>query len=282
MVRAFCVTVVLISAATVVLPAQRNRARDRSDRTFGLSQDEWCREERRADFCEVREETIPNSNTIYLDARGNGGVSVRGWDRSETHMRARITVRDDSRDDAQKLAKEITITTTGGRIHADGPERDRRRRDRYDDDRYWTVAYELQVPRKADLTVDATNGGIVVEDVRGRVDAHTVNGGIALNDVGGQIRGETVNGGLHVELAGEKWDGPGLDLKTVNGGVDLRVPSNFSGELEARTSNGGISVDFPITVSGLLNRRQINATLGSGGPRLRLSAVNGGISISRR
>jgi hypothetical protein len=265
--RALCVAAVLLSAAAVVLPAQRNR-----DRDFGLSQDEWCRDERRADFCEVREQTIPNGNTVYLDARGNGGVAVRGWDRSETRVRARITVWDDSREAAERLAKEIRITTSGGRIRADGPERDRnrnRRRDRRDDERWWTVAYELQVPRKADL--------------RGRIDAHTVNGGIQLNDVGGDIRGETVNGGLHVELGGERWDGPGLDLKTVNGGVTLRVPSNFSGELDARTANGGISVDFPITISGLINnRRQITGTLGSGGPRLRLSAVNGGITIARR
>ena len=279
MMRAFCVTALLLSAAAVVLPAQRNR-----DRDFGLSQDEWCREDRRADFCEVREETIPNSNTIYLDARGNGGVAIRGWDRSETRVRARITVYDDSREAAERLAKDIRITTTGGRIRADGPDRDRDRRRRrdWDDYRWWNVAYELQVPRKADLSVDATNGGINIEDVRGRIDAHTVNGGIQLNDVGGDIRGETVNGGLHVELAGEKYDGPGLDLKTVNGGVTLRVPSNFSGELDARTANGGIAVDFPITVSGLINRRQLTATLGSGGPRLRLSAVNGGITIARR
>jgi hypothetical protein len=279
MTRAFCVTALLLSAAAVVLPAQRNR-----DRDFGLSQDEWCREDRRADFCEVREETIPNSNTIYLDARGNGGVAVRGWDRSETRVRARITVYDDSREAAERLAKDIRITTTGGRIRADGPDRDRDRRRRrdWDDYRWWNVSYELQVPRKADLSVDATNGGINIEDVRGRIDAHTVNGGIQLNDVGGDIRGETVNGGLQVELAGEKYDGPGLDLKTVNGGVTLRVPSNFSGELDARTANGGIAVDFPITVSGLINRRQLTATLGSGGPRLRLSAVNGGITIARR
>lgn len=281
MVRALCVAAVLVSAASVVLPAQRDRDRGR-DREFGLSQDDWCREARRVDVCDVREETIPNTNTINLDARGNGGVAVRGWDRSETKMRARITIVDESRQAAERIAKEITITTTGGRIRADGPERDRGRRKGWDDDRYWTVAYELQVPRRAELTIDATNGGIDVRDVRGRVDARTVNGGIQLNDVGGDIRGETVNGGLHVELGGEKWDGAGLDLKTVNGGVTLRVPPNFSGELDARTSNGGISVDIPMSVSGLLNRRQIHGTLGAGGPRLRLSAVNGGITIARR
>ena len=282
MFRVICVTAVLLSTTAAVLPAQRDRDRDR-DRTFGLSQDEWCRQDRRADFCEVREETLRNTSTIDLDARGNGGVIVRGWDRSDVQMRARITVWDDSREAAEKLAKEIRITTTGGRIEADGPRDRRRDRRNWDDDRYWSVAFELQVPRKADLRIDATNGGIVIEDVRGRIDAHTVNGGIVLGDVNGDIRGETVNGGLRVDLANEKWDGPGLDLKTVNGGVRLAVPTGFSGELDARTANGGIAVDFPITVSGLLNsRRQITGTLGSGGPRIRLSAVNGGIVISRR
>jgi Putative adhesin len=276
MVRAICVTALLMTTAAV-LPAQRNR-------DFGLSQDEWCREGRRADVCEVREETISSQNLIDLDARGNGGVVVRGWDRPDVHVRARIMVFDDSRDAAERVAKEIQMTTAGGRIRVDGPERDRdRRRYRWDEDRYWTVAFELEVPRRADLRIDATNGGIRIDDVRGRLDAHTINGGIQLSDVGGDIRGETVNGGLDVRLAGEKWDGPGLDLKTVNGGVNLAVPNGFSGELDARTANGGISVDFPITVTGLLNhRRQIQATIGSGGPRIRLAAVNGGITISRR
>jgi len=282
MVRAICVTAVLLTATAAVLPAQRNRDRDR-ERSFGLSQEEWCREARRVDFCEVREETLTKTSTIDLDARGNGGVAIRGWDRDDVQMRARVTVRDDSRDAAAQVAKDIQITTTGGRIRADGPRDRRRDRRDWDDDRYWSVAFELQVPRKADVRVDATNGGIVVEDVRGRIDARTVNGGIVLGDVNGDIRGETVNGGLRVELANEKWDGPGLDLKTVNGGVTLAVPTGFSGELDARTANGGISVDFPITISGLINnRRQIRGTLGSGGARITLSAVNGGISISRR
>jgi hypothetical protein len=276
------VTTVLLAVTAAVVPAQRNRDRDRR---FGLSEEEWCRQDRQADFCEVREETLRNQSTVDLDARGNGGVAVRGWDRPDVQMRARVTVWDEIRDAAAQVAKQIQITTTGGRIRADGPgdRRDRRRSRNRDDDRYWSVAYELQVPRKADIRVDATNGGIIIEDVNGRIDAHTVNGGIVLGDVNGDVRGETVNGGVRVELANEKWDGPGLDLQTVNGGVSLAVPSGFSGELDARTANGGVAVDFPITISGMINnRRQIRGTIGSGGPRIRLSAVNGGISISRR
>jgi hypothetical protein len=167
--RLWCLIAALLAVTAAVLPAQRNRDRDRR---FGLSEEEWCRQDRRADFCEVREETLSNQSVIDLDARGNGGVAIRGWDRPDVQVRARVAVWDDSRDAAAQVAKDIDITTTGGRIRADGPRRDRRSFRRWDEDRYWSVAYELQVPRKADIRVDATNGGIVVEDVRGRIDAH--------------------------------------------------------------------------------------------------------------
>ena len=268
----------LTTAAVASVPAQRDR-----DRDFGLSQDEWCRAERRADVCEVREDTISNTRVVDLDARGNGGVSVRGWDRPDVHLRARVAVYGESESDARAIASEIKLTTTDGRIRVEGPSRDRGRRSWWEGGRGWSVAFELQVPRSAELTIGATNGGVSIEDVRGRMDVHTVNGGISLDDVSGDIRGETTNGGVQVRVAGGKWEGPGLDVRTVNGGINLALPPDLSAELEARAVNGGIRVDYPLTVSGLINsRREIRGTIGSGGPRIRASATNGGITVTRR
>jgi hypothetical protein len=281
MIRAACVTTALLLSAAVILPAQsRNR-----DRDFGVSQDAWCREAREADFCEVREDTLRNLNVVDIDARGNGGVSVRGWDRDEVHVRVRIIAHARNEADARNLARETRLTTSGGRIRMEGPRsddrgnRDRRWRDR----EWWSASYEVQMPRNARLTVDATNGGIIVEDVRGSVDAETTNGGLVFYDVSGDIRGRAVNGGVNVELTGDSWQGAGLDVRTTNGGVRVLLPTNFSAELEARAVNGGISVDFPITVPGLRNnRREVRATIGSGGPPIRVATTNGGVRIGRR
>ena len=274
MPRTLLMTVLALTTAAVAsVPAQRDR-----DRDFGLSQDEWCRADRRADVCEVREDTLANTRVVDLDARGNGGVSVRGWDRPDVQVRARVAVYADSDSEARAIASEIKLTTTGGRIRVESPARERRVRNRN-----WSVSFELQVPRNAELTASATNGGVAIQDVRGRLDLHTVYGGISLDDVSGDIRGETTNGGIQVRVAGGKWDGPGLDVKTVNGGINLALPSDLSAELEARAVNGGIRVDYPITVSGLINsRREVRGTIGAGGPRIRASAVNGGITVTRR
>ena len=109
------------------------------------------------------------------------------------------------------------------------------------------------------------------------------NGGIDLVDVSGDIRGETTNGGVKVGVTGDKWEGPSLEVRTINGGITLSLPASLSAELEARAVNGGINVDFPLTVSGLIGgRREIRGTIGAGGPRIRATATNGGITINKR
>ncbi|HSC14943.1 MAG TPA: hypothetical protein VLI71_07480, partial [Gammaproteobacteria bacterium] len=74
-------------------------------------------------------------------------------------------------------------------------------------------------------------------------------------------------------LAGER-----VDLQTINGPVDLRIPRSFSAQLELETVNGGMDVEFPMTISGRLGRR-ISTTLGAGGPPLRVETTGGAIHI---
>jgi DUF4097 and DUF4098 domain-containing protein YvlB len=98
--------------------------------------------------------------------------------------------------------------------------------------------------------------------------------------VGGSVRGGTTNGGLVVELAGDRWDGEALDVKTTNGGIVMSVPENYSAHLETGTVNGGLSVDFPITVQGRLTR-ELAINLGAGGATVRAMTTNGGVRIKR-
>ena len=278
--RITCVTAALLLSAAAILPAQ---SRTRSTE-FGLSEAAWCRDAGDADFCEVREETLKNANAVNIDARGNGGVSIRGWDRNDAYVRVRVTAHARNANDARALARETRLTTSDGRIRTEGPRLgdggwSRGWRDR----EWWSASYEVQVPRNAKITVDASNGGINVSDVRGSVEAETINGGLFFNDVSGDIRGRVVNGGVVVQLSNNRWQGTGLDVQTTNGGVRLSVPSDFSAELDASAGSGGISLDLPVTTQGLFDwRHELRATLGSGGPPIRVATTNGGIRISRR
>ena len=224
--------------------------------------------------CEVRDSNLP-AGPLNVDAGQNGGVSVEAWDRNEIRVRAivRGSARSDSR--AREIANQVQIQAGGGRVYATGPDLERRE--------WWSVSYRINVPRKNDLDLSATNGGITIIGVNGNLRFDTTNGGVKLQDVGGRVNGDTRNGGLTVLLSGSRWDGDGLDVETSNGGVTLSIPDGYNAELETRTVNGGLRVDFPITVQGeLTSRRGITTRLGSGGPLVRVRTTNGGVKINRR
>jgi DUF4097 and DUF4098 domain-containing protein YvlB len=169
----------------------------------------------------------------------------------------------------------VRVDAGSGRVSATGPDAGRRE--------WWSVSYRINVPRKNDLDLSASNGGITITGVTGNLRFDTTNGGVKLTDVGGLVRGNTRNGGLNVQLSGTRWEGDGLDVETSNGGVTVAIPDGYNAEFETRTVNGGLRIDFPITVQGeLTSRRGITTTLGSGGPPVRVRTTNGGVTVARR
>jgi hypothetical protein len=247
--------------------------------TMALAQDKGddpCRRHHsdRPSHCEVRDTTVPNPGTdLSVDATPNGGITVRGWNRQDMQVRAIVVTQADSEGDAVALGRQVQVFTDGGRVRTDGPSHER--------GRSWSVSFEVMVPSHSNLDLRSTNGGLSLSDVAGNLELRTTNGGIRLARVGGRVRGNTTNGGIKAELDGTTWNGEGMDIETHNGGVDLRLPDNYSAHLEADTSNGGVSIDFPITMQGELTRK-ISTDIGSGGPTIRVRTTNGGVRIGRR
>lgn len=233
--------------------------------------DNW-HSDRLSNHCEIKEQTLPAAGSISVDGRQNGGVSVKGWDRNEILVRAKIQTSAPSQAEADALARQITIETAGAKIFANGPESRR--------DYSWSVSYEVFVPRRSDLSLVSHNGGIAIADVQGKMDFSAQNGGVSLKRVGGAVRGGTTNGGLSIELTGDRWDGETLDVKTTNGGISMSLPENYSAHLETGTVNGHLSIDFPVTVQGRISR-EIAVNLGSGGPTIRAMTTNGGVRVKR-
>ena len=226
--------------------------------------------------CEIKEQTLPASGAITVDGKTNGGISIKGWDRHEILVRAKIETRAPTQAEADSLAQQVIIETAALNIHAEGPES----RDNYQ----WYVSYEIFVPGRSDLNLKAHNGGISISDVSGRIGFQTTNGGVSLSRVGGAVTGNTTNGGVHVELAGARWEGETLDVRTTNGGVNLVMPNNYSAHLETGTTNGNVQSDFPLNVP-LTERgrmpKEISVDIGSGGPTIRAITTNGGVHLSR-
>jgi hypothetical protein len=244
-----------------------------------IPDDPWCREDgdwsRRSErYCEVRETSWRAAGPVKADSRPNGGIEVKGWDRDEVRLRVRVSANARTKEEARALAGQVRLETDGV-VRVTGPENRTRESN-------WWASMRLEVPRNAELDLQADNGGIHLEDFAGRAKFSTVNGGIHLDGVGGQIEGTTVNGGLHVALSGSEWQGEGLDVSTTNGGVHLEIPAGYNAHLETGTVNGGVHSDLPVT-AGRRGRSgaRIETDLGHGGRRLRLETTNGGLHVSQ-
>ena len=253
-------------AARAVVPAQQ------------VSSD-WCADENwgrdREGHCEVREFTLPATGAILnVDASPNGGIRVEGAPRQDILVQAKVVATADTEARAREIAASVRINPTAERIEAEGVGSLRDREG-------WHVSYRLAVPSEAGLSLRTTNGGITLNNVSGRIEFRTTNGGVKLSNLGGEVKGRTTNGGIDVDLTGATWQGAGLDVETSNGGVKLAIPANYSAQLETGTVNGRLDVQFPVTVHGRLDR-DISATLGSGGPTIRVRTSNGGVRITRK
>jgi Putative adhesin len=240
--------------------------------TKSLSCDERNSNRNQVTHCEMREQTVAYAGRLSVDAGVNGGVSVKGWDGGGVLVRSKVEAQADDDGTAQSMVAQVVVNASAGQVSATGPDQSK--------GHGWQVSYEIFVPKQADLALKANNGGISISDVRGNITFDTMNGGVSLKRLAGEVTGTTMNGGLTVELAGSRWDGTKLDAKTVNGGVTVNMPENYSAHFETATVNGNLNIGVPMTVTGEIGKRVVT-DLGSGGPTIHVETTNGGVNVKK-
>lgn len=268
----FMLLLACAAAAPVTLDGQTGRST--------ASSQDWCADARsdrdrdREMFCEVRDLTMAKPGVLDVTDNPNGSISITATNRKDIAIRARVVATDRSETDAAALGREVKVTAENGRVRAEGPNTSGNRRS-------WWVSYRIEVPMSQDLELSTSNGSVSVAGVNGRIRAESSNGSLSFVDVGGDVAASTSNGSVHAALGGSTWNGSGLELTTSNGSVRVDMPEKYNARLIAGTSNGSLSVDMPITVQGRISR-ELDTTLGSGGPTIRVKSSNGSVRIGRR
>ena len=138
------------------------------------------------------------------------------------------------------------------------------------------VKFDVYVPAGVRFAGRMVNASIRAEDLTADVRAQTVNGSVRLSTSQG-ASATTVNGSIRASFGEISWEGEAV-FETVNGSIRIEVPEQINADLEIRTTSGGITTDVPITTTRA-TRRRVEGTLGEGGPDLRLTTVNGSITL---
>jgi DUF4097 and DUF4098 domain-containing protein YvlB len=151
------------------------------------------------------------------------------------------------------------------------------------------------------IDLSSGDGRIVATNVAGQLKAHTGDGTIAVERAAGRVDADSGDGSIEIagridELSVRTGDGPvrveaaaGSAMKsdwtitTGDGRIALRLPSDFSGAVDASTGDGTVRVDGISSppAGGDEDRRRVVGQLGSGGATLRLRSGDGAIDVSR-
>lgn len=186
----------------------------------------------------------------------------------------------------------IRVSLRNGELTADGPSSGD-----------WSASFHIHAPHGAKMELDAESGPVSVKDydgslvvtasngplslknVEGEIDATTVNGPISVAGGSGTMKLKATNGPLSIRLAGASWSGGSLEAETKNGPVTLSIPRGYDSGVVVESRGGG-----PVScrAAGCEGVRSLDdpwsheprtIELGSGRPAVRISTVNGPVSI---
>ena len=152
-----------------------------------------------------------------LDQKGRAEVDHEGFRRLDEDVTFEVTEKDNV----------ATITIAGDNMWAaHGAE------------------FDIQVPRNTNLILRTEAGGdIEVNGVQGDLDINSMNGDVVLRDVGSSAVVNTMNGEISATF--KQAPTKAVSLSSMNGEIDLRLPSDTKANLRMRTHNGSIRTNFP-------------------------------------
>ena len=237
---------------------------------------------------EVQDETEKFDKTYPLNSNGrvslsnvNGSVVVEAWDRNEVKVEytkiastkerlAEVEVRIDSR--ADYLEIETDYDSWKSRSGDDWKRNGKLQ-----------VEFRLMVPRTAFLNeIETVNGSVTASNFTNLTKISAVNGSVTGTNLRGTVNLETVNGEVFADFDRLE-SGNKITLSTVNGRVNLTIPSDANATINADTLNGNISNDLGLPVrKGKYVGRDLYGRIGTGDVRIKLDSVNGGLTIRRK
>lgn len=142
------------------------------------------------------------------------------------------------------------------------------------------VSYVVRLPRTVHVKIlSSLSERIRVVNVAASVSVKNSNGMIVLENVGGGAIVSSVNGNIQYTPSGRV--SGNVQLETVNGTIEVRVPPASRFEWVAESIRGAFHTNLPVRgrFSGNIYRTTLN---GGGGPVLRTGTIMGNIYVIRQ
>lgn len=210
----------------------------------------------------------------------NGGDVSTGYVSGTTNintMGGDITVRTASKDlKVSTMGGDITLGDVGGKAEVK------------------TMGGSISVKKiSGDAIIDTYGGDISLSGATGNIEATTYGGNIRMSNISGAVNLDTKSGNIYLEL--NSMGNNNSKIKTMNGGIILKLPSNAKATVIATVKYRGkwrqddekydIISDFKTsTIDNKGDTGVTNAVfqLNGGGNKIELYSINGNIEIRKK
>lgn len=139
-----------------------------------------------------------------------------------------------------------------------------------------TVDFVVRHPADVEYTAVTVNGDLAAAGLERPANLVTVNGNVEATTTS-LLTIASVNGSVNATLDAATLVGPWA-LATVNGAATARLPQTVGADFVGSIVNGSVVSDFPITETA---PGVWTGTIGSGGPSVSMSVVNGSLVLVR-
>jgi DUF4097 and DUF4098 domain-containing protein YvlB len=229
------------------------------------------------------EQTYPlSANGTVNVSNVNGSITVEAWDRNEVKLEAIKTA--DSKETLAEMEIQIEAKPNSFCVQAEHDSwKNRNGGEKWTRNRKMEVQFHLTVPRTAVLSgIETVNGSVTVSNFTNQTNVSAVNGQVTATNLRGAANLSTVNGTVVADFDRLE-PGSKISLETVNGRVNLTIPSDSSATVKAESVNGSITNDFGLPVrKGKYVGRDLYGKLGSGDTNVKLESVNGELAILKK
>jgi hypothetical protein len=207
-------------------------------------------------------------SVLHLD----GDIEIRGWDRDE----AEIVVEAD-----RWIGRQGPFGAGSGRpsVNAEtAPDGSLILKTVWEGDerRVTPVNYYISVPRSIDLRdIRTGRGNVLIADLFGRAAVQIQSGDLKVENFSGSLKAQVWRGRIEAEMLDLRAEDES-ELTTRAGDLTVFLEAGAAARIEAEAS-AGITSEIDLHQDSL--GRKVTASLGTGGPLVRLKALDGRIAL---
>ena len=149
--------------------------------------------------------------------------------------------------------------------------------------------YTIKIPSTMHLSINETNwhgDDFTIENISGEIEVNAKSSDIKMKGVSGPVVANTTNGDIDIVYKSLNQEKPNA-IKSINGHVDITLPSNAKSSVKLRAMNGEIFTNFDIAMKtaednmNVYGGGKIEGAINGGGVEIQLDTINDNIYLRK-